>query len=453
VQLTRRSLRPLLDALCLLAAFVLALLVRFRFETSTIDVQWYWVSLGLFAGVDIGYLYLRGMYDNGHVTADRTAVVVDGLVYATFLYLLIAYLVKNTLFSRLTLAYFLVLSLILQVELERAVVAIRRHRYAHGLDLVPTIVVGAVEDLAAAGLDAPGLQRGLGMQLLHTEAGTVAVKSFGQLEAVLGGGAARAVLLASSLPDISQIVELCLRQYVTVYALGGTVRTLPYPSDVLFVNHTPLLRVRDLLIVGVGARVKRLMDTVLAGLGVLVFSPLLLVLAVLVKLTSRGPVLFGHRRLGEGGTPIRVYKFRSMVVDAEVRLQEVLAADPSLRAEYEATYKLKQDPRVTRLGRWLRRTSMDELPQLFNVLRGDLSLVGPRPIVADEIAKYGSASAVILRVRPGVTGLWQVSGRSDVDYGERVRLDMEYITHWSLWLDLRILAATLPAVLRRKGAR
>jgi hypothetical protein len=113
------------------------------------------------------------------------------------------------------------------------------------------------------------------------------------------------------------------------------------------------------------------MDTVLAGLGVLVFSPLLLVLALLVKLTSRGPVLFGHRRLGEGGTPIRVYKFRSMVVDAEVRLQEVLAVDPSLRTEYEATYKLRDDPRVTRLGRWLRRTSLDELPQLFNVLRGE----------------------------------------------------------------------------------
>jgi lipopolysaccharide/colanic/teichoic acid biosynthesis glycosyltransferase len=174
---------------------------------------------------------------------------------------------------------------------------------------------------------------------------------------------------------------------------------------------------------------------------------------VLVKLTSRGPVLFGHRRLGEGGTPIRVYKFRSMIADAEMRLQEVLAADPPLRAEYEATYKLRDDPRVTPLGRWLRRTSLDELPQLVNVLRGDLSLVGPRPIVADEIAKYGPASATILRVRPGVTGLWQVSGRSDVDYAERVRLDMEYITHWSLWLDLRILAATLPAVLRRKGAR
>jgi exopolysaccharide production protein ExoY len=172
-----------------------------------------------------------------------------------------------------------------------------------------------------------------------------------------------------------------------------------------------------------------------------------------VKVTSRGPVLFGHQRLGEAGRSIRVYKFRSMAVNAEARLQELLGTDPVLRAEYEATYKLKEDPRVTWLGRWLRRTSLDELPQLINVLRGDLSLVGPRPIVADEIAKYGPASAAILRVRPGVTGLWQVSGRSDLDYAERVRLDMDYITNWSLWLDLRILSATLPAVLRRKGAR
>jgi lipopolysaccharide/colanic/teichoic acid biosynthesis glycosyltransferase len=131
----------------------------------------------------------------------------------------------------------------------------------------------------------------------------------------------------------------------------------------------------------------------------------------------------------------------------------VLVADLALRAEYESTYKLREDPRITPLGRWLRRTSLDELPQLFNVLHGDLSLVGPRPIVADEIAKYGPASAAILRVRPGVTGLWQVSGRSDLDYAERVRLDMDYVTHWSLWLDLRILAATVPAVLRRRGAR
>ncbi len=449
----RRSLRPLLDALCLLAAFLLALLARFRFATATINVQWYWISLGLFAGVDISYLYLRGMYDNGHVTADRTGVMVDGLVYATFLYLLVAYLVKNTLFSRLTLVYFLVLSFVLQVALERAVVGIRRRRYAHGTDLVPTVVAGSVDDLASAGLDALSLQRELGMRLLQTEGEVVTVGSFAQLEVTLADGTAHAVLLASPLPDTSQMVELCLRRYVTVYALGGTVRTLPYPSDVLFVGHTPVLRVRDLLVVGVGARIKRLMDVLLASAGVVILSPLLLILAVLVKLTSRGPVLFGHQRLGEGGKPIRVYKFRSMVVDAEARLQDMLADDPFLRVEYEATYKLRDDPRITLLGRWLRRTSLDELPQLFNVLAGDLSLVGPRPIVADEIARYGPVAAVILRVRPGLTGLWQVSGRSDLDYAERVRLDMDYITHWSLWLDIRILAATIPAVLRRRGAR
>jgi len=449
----RRNLRPLLDALCLLAAFLLALLARFRFATVTINVQWYWISLGLFAGVDISYLYLRGMYDNGHVTADRTGVVVDGLVYATFLYLLVAYLVKNTLFSRLTLVYFLVLSFALQVGLEQAMVAVRRRRYAHGMDLVPAVVVGSMDDLAVAGLDMISIQRWLGMQLLRMEGRAATVGSTSELEALLDVGTTHAVLLASPLPEMSDMVELCLRRYVTVYALGGTVRTLPYPSDVLFVGRTPVLRVRDLLVVGVGARVKRLMDVLLASAGVVILSPLLLVLAALVKLMSRGPVLFGHQRLGEGGRPIRVYKFRSMVMDAEARLQDMLADDPSLRAEYEATYKLRDDPRITPLGRWLRRTSLDELPQLFNVLRGDLSLVGPRPIVGDEIARYGPAAAVILRVRPGLTGLWQVSGRSDLDYAERVRLDMDYITHWSLWLDIRILAATIPAVLRRRGAR
>jgi len=451
--LIHRGVRPLLDALCVVAAFLLALLVRFRFETSTIDVSWYWISLGIFVGVDIVYLYLRGMYDNGYVTADRTSVVVDGLVYATFLYLLIAYLVKNTLFSRLTLVYFLVLSFILQVVLERVVVAMRRRRYARGIDLVPAVLAGSIDDLTAAGLDPASVQRWLGIRLVRTEVETSIVASSAQLEAALEETTAQAVLLVSPLPEMSPMVELCLRRYVTVYALGGTVRTLPYPSDVLFIGHTPVLRVRDLLVVGVGARIKRSMDVVLAGMGVTVLSPLLLVIAALVKSTSHGPVLFGHRRLGEGGRPILVYKFRSMVVDAETALFTMFAEDPALRVEYEATYKLRNDPRITRLGRWLRRTSLDELPQLFNVLRGDLSLVGPRPIVESEIAKYGPAAAAILRVSPGVTGLWQVSGRSDLDYAERVRLDMDYIANWSLWLDLRILMATIPAVIRRKGAR
>jgi len=217
----------------------------------------------------------------------------------------------------------------------------------------------------------------LGLRLVQEGDTLLSAVSCQDLERLLDRKVARAVLLASPLPEVPQMVELCLRRYVTVYALGGTVRTLPYPSDVLFVGGTPVLKVRDLLVVGVGARIKRLMDVLLATLGVVILSPLLLVLAILVKVTSPGPVLFGHKRLGESGKPIRVFKFRSMTVDAEARLREMLDADPALRAEYEATYKLRDDPRITPLGRWLRRTSLDELPQLFNVLRGDLALVGP----------------------------------------------------------------------------
>ncbi len=448
----RRALRPVLDASCLLAAFVFALLLRFRFDTSTINARWYWVSLAIFVVVDIGYLYLRGMYDDGHVTASRAGVVVDGLVYATFLYLLVAYLVKNTLFSRLTLAYFLAFSFALQLGLERATVVLRRRRYARGIGLASAVVVGSLADLSAARLDAEGIQRNLGLRLANGSEGT-AVDSLEGLNRALEDQHADAVLLASPVPGVSQIVESCLRRYITVYALGGTVRTLPYPCEVLLVDRTPVLKVRDLLIVGTGARIKRFMDVLLSTLGIAVLSPLLLVLAALVRCTSRGPVLFGHQRLGEGGKPIRVYKFRSMEADAEKKLQKILDEDPVLRAEYEATFKLSNDPRITAVGRWLRKTSLDELPQLFNVVAGTLSLVGPRPIVATEIDKYGPAASAILRVPPGMTGLWQVSGRSDLGYDERVRLDMEYITHWSLWLDLRILFATIPAVLRKKGAR
>ncbi|MDI3280997.1 MAG: sugar transferase, partial [Bacillota bacterium] len=145
-------------------------------------------------------------------------------------------------------------------------------------------------------------------------------------------------------------------------------------------------------------------------------------------------------------------KFRTMIQDAEKVLRELLTQNPELAAEYRRDFKLRQDPRITRVGRFLRRTSLDELPQLINVLRGEMSLVGPRPIVPEEIEKYGFWGRFLLRVPPGVTGFWQVSGRSDVDYEERIKLDMYYINNWSLGLDLAILLRTIPAVLQRKGA-
>ena len=183
---------------------------------------------------------------------------------------------------------------------------------------------------------------------------------------------------------------------------------------------------------------------------VVVLSPLLLVLAVLVKTTSTGPVFFRQERVGLNGSTFRMIKFRSMVVDAEERLQELSALD---RAEgNDVLFKMRNDPRVTRVGKFLRRYSLDELPQLINVVRGDMSLVGPRPPLASETELYGVDMRRRFLVKPGLTGLWQVSGRSDVDYRQRVALDSQYARNPSLRKDIMLLALTVIVVLRCRGA-
>lgn len=192
------------------------------------------------------------------------------------------------------------------------------------------------------------------------------------------------------------------------------------------------------------------------GVAVLLFLgllPLFVLIAILIKLTSRGPIFFRQERLGKDGRPIRVWKFRSMYVDAAARLQKILEANPEAAAEWERNFKLKADPRVTPLGRFLRRTSIDELPQLFNVFAGEMAVIGPRPIVQEEASYYGDSYKVFSSVLPGITGLWQVSGRSDTDYGRRVELDTYYVLNWSPWMDIWILLRTVWAVLSMNGAR
>ena len=177
------------------------------------------------------------------------------------------------------------------------------------------------------------------------------------------------------------------------------------------------------------------------------------IIALLVKLDSPGPVLFRQRRVGKHRKPITIYKFRTMARGADGQLSELLADSPEMQAEWETYGKLEDDPRITRTGRWLRKTSLDELPQLFNVLQGKLALVGPRPIVEKELELYGDDRDLFDRVMPGITGLWQVSGRNHLDYADRVRLDNYYANNWSVWLDLYILSKTIFAVLFRHGAR
>ena len=198
---------------------------------------------------------------------------------------------------------------------------------------------------------------------------------------------------------------------------------------------------------------KRVMDGLFAVVAFVVLSPAFVVIPLLIKLTSRGPVFYRHRRLGRNGREFRIWKFRSMYADADARLESILAKDPARRAEWEANFKLSRDPRVTPFGRFLRKTSLDELPQLFNVFSGEMSLIGPRPIVDGEVRHYGDAYKVFSSVRPGITGLWQVSGRSDTGYARRVALDTYYVMNWSSWLDMWILLRTVFAVLFMRGAR
>jgi exopolysaccharide production protein ExoY len=190
------------------------------------------------------------------------------------------------------------------------------------------------------------------------------------------------------------------------------------------------------------------MDLGVSLVAVLLLIPILLIIGLLVKIFTGGPVVFAHTRIGRAGETFRCYKFRTMIDDAEQRLQKYLNDNPEALREWRATRKLKNDPRVTGLGNILRKSSLDELPQFINVIRGDMSLVGPRPIVAAEIPIYGPYIADYLRARPGLTGLWQVSGRSGLSYERRIDLDRYYVRRWSIALDLAIVLKTLPVLLR-----
>jgi lipopolysaccharide/colanic/teichoic acid biosynthesis glycosyltransferase len=197
---------------------------------------------------------------------------------------------------------------------------------------------------------------------------------------------------------------------------------------------------------------RRALDILGALLGVGFLLPVFLVIAALIKLQDGGPVFFAQERLGRGGRLFRCLKFRTMVVNAPARLEAVLASDPEARREWRLYQKLKRDPRITSLGRFLRSSSLDELPQLLNILVGDMSLVGPRPIVAAEIPRYAARLSHYCQVRPGLTGLWQVSGRNHVTYRRRIAMDCLYVQKRTLFTDLVIIAMTIPAVLLRRGS-
>jgi exopolysaccharide production protein ExoY len=202
----------------------------------------------------------------------------------------------------------------------------------------------------------------------------------------------------------------------------------------------------------VGGGVKRTLDLAVALSAAVLLLPLFVMIAVLIKLYDGGPVFYRHRRIGMKSKPFLCVKFRTMAVNGDGQLRKHLDASPTAALEWAQTRKLKVDPRITAVGAVLRRMSIDELPQVINIVRGEMSVVGPRPIAGDEVTMYGKDAEYYFRARPGLTGAWQVSGRNDVSYSQRVALDRDYVQNWSLWHDIMIIAKTVPAVVWAKGS-
>ncbi len=273
------------------------------------------------------------------------------------------------------------------------------------------------------------------------------------LPALIARYRVRELIVAGTALSRPRLLELFQRfsngsPQVTVRMSSGLFEVLTTGLRARKIGFVPLVTLERLRITGIDAFLKRTLDLVGSVACLILFGPLMLAIAIAVKASSPGPVLYRRRVLGQEGRPFDALKFRTMFVNGD----EILAAQPALLEELRRSGKLKQDPRVTPLGKCLRRYSLDELPQLWNVLRGQMSLVGPRMITAEELAQYGRWQQNLLTVKPGLTGLWQISGRSDVPYEERVRLDMHYIRNYTIWFDLQILFQTIPVVLRGRGA-
>lgn len=258
-------------------------------------------------------------------------------------------------------------------------------------------------------------------------------------------------LKKEALQELIQKIQPYVRNISFVPDLIGTPMA-GIETQTLFSEEILMLTMRNNLARRWNRIVKRIFDLVCTVFGSILLSPLLLGLTVLVAIDNRGSVIFAHQRVGKNGKLFPCYKFQTMVPNAQEALERYLQENPAARREWEANFKLEHDPRVTKLGAFLRKTSLDELPQLWNVIRGDMSLVGPRPIITAEIERYGDYFREYSMVLPGITGMWQASGRSDVSYEERVAMDTWYVRNWSIWVDLMYLFKTITVVFSRKGA-
>jgi exopolysaccharide biosynthesis polyprenyl glycosylphosphotransferase len=458
----------LADAAAVGLAFALAYLIRFKsglplLQTPEHTLAFY--SSITFWAVPVWLVVfgLYGLYDRQQLFSGfgEYARVVNACTIGMLFVVWMSFIDVTLLISRAWLLLTWLLSFLLVCGARFAVRRLVRQLRQRGFLITSAVIVGTNEE-ARALAEQLGTDPGSGARVIglvgtgdavdESAVGPPILGDLSDLRAIVDAGQVGEIIVAPTALSRSELLELYRLfghdRAVELRFSSGLFEILTTGIRVKETSCIPLVTPQRVRITGIDALLKAALDYTVALTALAALSWVLAVIALLVKLDSSGPVLHRRRVLGRSGRAFDAFKFRTMVVDAD----RVLAANPELKAAFDKGYKLKRDPRVTRVGSFLRRTSLDELPQLLNVLRGEMSLVGPRMIAPDEAARYGKWQLNLLTVKPGITGPWQVRGRGDIPYDERIRLSMHYIRNYSIWLDLEILLRTLPAVVHGTGA-
>lgn len=427
--------------------------------------------VALLAAILIAVYTIRGLYHLPRWTSflDEASIVISGALTGFSVLIVLVFYARQLYFSRLIFLYALGIVVLLLLARRLASHALHAAMRARGRWVDRVLVIGA----------GPAARRIMGALIGQPQLGyeVVGFVEDTPLPSDWAVATQRAVVRPRHLGayhnfdevirlyDIDEVIvalqptaheqllwalERCRRNRVPFTLVPDLFELSLDRIEIYQLNGLPLISVKDGGIRGLNFALKRVFDVVLATVFLVAALIPVAIIAVLIKLDTPGPLFLRQTRIGRGGRAFTCYKFRSMHKDAD-RQKELLARSQEYRGD-QVMFKLRDDPRRTRVGRWLRRTSLDELPQLFNIIRGDMSLVGPRPAVPEEVAKYEPWHRQRLDAMPGLTGLWQVNGRSNLSFDEMVRLDLYYAEHWSLWLDLKILLRTIPAVLTARGA-
>lgn len=453
-----------LDYFALVGAEQCAFWIRNSFfHSSYLHISWlnFWI---VFPSPYIFFLNMGQLYSRRRPFYKEVEQLFKASCYGTLAVIFILYVSRiATHTSRFFVGAFGILAFLLLTLSRFSMKNLLQHSQ---LLQVPVIVIGAGK---TAELLVKTLRKdpGMGYKIIGLVEDNKVQKGVLEEYPVLGGfadaeriiketGVKRVFVAAPGLEDhalgmlIYRIQPLVENMGVIPNLVGVPTGTVEVES--IFSEKLLILRLKNNLARPLNRLIKTLIDYILTIIGTVLISPILLFIAAWIYYDSPGPVIFKHIRIGKNGKAFPCYKFRSMCVDADAKLAELLANDPEARAEWERDFKLKNDPRITKSGAFLRKTSLDELPQLFNVLRGEMSLVGPRPIIQEELELYGEFVDDYLMVKPGITGMWQVNGRSDTTYEERVQMDSWYVRNWSVWLDFMLLWRTIKAVVAGKGA-